>query len=76
MIAGRDVRKELQQVVAIDSEAGVMKLLLDKNASVEELLGALIKLNAVVVKLLMYIRTNQSIDLKSRGLMTEEHETK
>jgi len=76
MIAGRDVRKELQQVVAVDSETGVMKLLLSKKASVEELLGALIKLNAVVVKLLMDIRTNQSIDLKSRGLMTEEHETK
>jgi len=76
MIAGRDVRKELQQVVAVDSETGVMKLLLSKKASVEELLEALIKLNAVVVKLLMDIRTNQSIDLKSRGLMTEEHETK
>ena len=47
----------------------------DKDASVETLLKVLVKLSTLNLKLLHNVRTNQTIDLKAKGIELKEPKT-
>jgi len=51
------------------------KVIGDKDASVESLLKVLVKLSTLNLKLLHNVRTNQTIDLKAKGIELKEPKT-
>ena len=51
------------------------KVIGDKDASVETLLKVLVKLSTLNLKLLHNVRTNQTIDLKAKGIELKEPKT-